>query len=71
MEYYQDEFEDMYEPPLYFNNDKTAIYRDRFDEIVNQCVNYELKKYGLKGYSRVENCLEVKENDSFSMGELL
>lgn len=71
MDYYVGEFEDMYKPPFYFTfSDKINEHEKKFSEIVSRCINYELhEKYGLLGYSKVEDCMT--RNEDSSMGELM
>lgn len=68
MEYYLDKFDGMHKVPFdYFNIHEAVYYKIKFDKIINECVNHELKKeYGLMGYSKAEYC--VLKNDSIPIG---
>lgn len=50
--------------------EKGLDYRIRYSHLINQCVNYELKRnYGVMGYSRVEYCV-TNENEARSYDSL-
>lgn len=71
LSYYQKKFDGMHEAPFDFFNIREAIYyKIKFEHLINECVNHELKKtYGLMAYSKAEYCVE--KNEKFPLGELL
>lgn len=64
-----EKFEGISEVPFDFWNLRDATYhRTKFDKLINECVNYELKaKYGLMAYSRAEYC--VYKDETYPIGE--
>lgn len=47
--------------PSPFADSKIIEYREKYDKLINQCVNLELKSYGLKAFSEIDFCLTKQE----------
>jgi hypothetical protein len=39
----------------------------KYNKLINQCVNYELRKYGLRAYSTIEYCVTNEPNEPLDL----